>query len=360
MGGYLNAIQSGIRRAMRGQTPPFLPEGYAYSQPEAAAAEPVRPPTLETPTSPPPPLETPSATQRYREIVAQGPPERPQRKGLARVGEILGTLYGVPDEIMAPGYARESARYGADLRGARQLAEIEEGEQRLRADLELRRKQGAQADATAARQRRLAETSPEPLTKVVNGTLVQMQPDGTWKRVYGEDAPREYKPGYGYERDGKVEVPVPTPPKLSTPIPGRDVPYPPEVEEQRRRMAAANRAPERPASPATFRIIESEKARNLRAAERAARKRIAEGIEAEATIWADLEREKEQIQADYEAQIVAAGGSIAEPKAATPAAPPAPAAQSASKYKPGDTVRLKSGKIVRITKINADGTFDYE
>jgi hypothetical protein len=319
--------QDSIRRAMRGATPPFLP------------------PTLEAPSPPPPPLETPASAElaRYRELVTQGPPLEPKHGGLRTALETIGKGLDVSHDLMDPGYARERRGYYSDLAGAKEVAGIAEKEARLAADLELRRKQGASADATAAWRNKQASAPPPLPTPPSNyeAHLVRQLSDPD--------------PSMREAAQKKLDaLKAPAPPKAPTPIPGRDVPYSKEVEAQRARMAAAARAPERPASPASFRIIESEKARNLRAAERNARQRIANG-EDEKTVWDDLENEKDEIQSAYEAQIVAAGGSIS-PQAQKP---PQPAPQT-SKYKPGDTVRLKSGKAVRIMKINADGTFDYE
>jgi hypothetical protein len=128
----------------------------------------------------------------------------------------------------------------------------------------------------------------------------------------------------------------------------------------------------KPAGPAIFRLIEANKQKALRAAEEEAKANIfnppknAEEQAFNNQVYADLEAEKARIQAAYEAEIEAAGGSVAPRPAARPASPRTPAPASppsapapASKYKPGDRVRLRDGRTVVIERINPDGTFDY-
>ncbi len=364
MAGYGNIpyVTDSVRRAMRGATPPFLPDSRAEM-----------PPLLETPQSPPPPLSTPEYDRvkgeiaRADELEAQRPKPGIWRKiGAAALGAAAGYANqdpklrepidptGAQDFILYGDHSRKVAEQQARLGRAKEAATIAEKEARLAADLESERARKASYEATAELRRDQMSRPPKLETPPSNyeAYLVRQLSDPD--------------PNVRAEAQKKLDaLKAPAPPKAPTPIPGRDVPYSPEVEEQKRRMAGANRAPERPASPGNFRIIESEKARNLRAAEREARRRIADGEE-EKTVWADLENEKDEIQNAYEAQIVAMGGSVA-PKSAPPAPPPTPRQgpqqqprQSASRYKPGDTVRLKSGQTVTITKLNPDGTFDYE
>jgi hypothetical protein len=318
--------QDSVRRAMRGQTPPFLP------------------PELETPTPPPPPLESPE-TARYRELVAQGAPEHPKHGKLRTVLETIGKVYGVNEEITDPGYTRDRDSYYEKLAGAKEAATIAEKEARLAADLESERARKASYEATAEA-RRASMNQPPKLPA----------PPSTYEArlVRDLDSP---DPAVREAAQKKLDaLKAPAPPKLTTPIPGRDVPYSPEVEAQRRRMAAAGRAPresgDRPASPAAFRIIESEKARNLRAAERDARNRIADG-EDEKVVYTDLESQKDEIQNAYEAQIVAAGGSIA-PQAPKPAPTPQPTPQPAPQQTPKQLTVEKAAEYLRKAGGNKD------
>jgi hypothetical protein len=333
MSGYQNLpyIQGSVRRAMRGATPPFLPEDYGY-EPEVPTT---RPPAMQAPGQAPPPLEPPvedPTLKRVRELAAQGAPQHPKHGLLRRIGETVAGMYVGPENserLFDADHSQRKAQYGAGLKGATLAADASMKEQGLRAELEMRRKQTAAAEATEARQRALMNAPPRTERQVVDGALVERGQDGQWRPVYGQPKPREFKPGYGYERDGKVDVPVPTPlkpPPLQ--VPGRDVPFSADVEEQKRRMAAANRAPERPASQGSFRIIETEKQRALAKAERETKRYIREqGLdkpsadpqkEAERqkevqTVYDDMETEKEQIQGAYEAQIESAGGHVAAP-----------------------------------------------
>jgi hypothetical protein len=146
--------------------------------------------------------------------------------------------------------------------------------------------------------------------------------------------------------------------------------------------------PQRPpaaktATPTQFRYIETKKQERLMKAEKEAKKRIhgdpVKGLEGEPpdAVYADLEREKQQIQDAYEAEIAASGGEPthveydgqqkpAAPKPAAPApktqpkaAAPAKAASAAMAPAVGSTVTLKDGRTVVIKKINPDGTFEY-
>lgn len=286
---------------------------------------------------------------------------------------------GVSEAILAPGHRRKMADWQQQMDTAKVGAEVEgkkltalEQIQRIDNERKMRDAQIAADNARLKREERMMNAPSKVERQVVDGVVVERQQDGTWKPVYGSPAPREYKPGYGYEKGGQVEIPVPTPekpgPRPLVGHPGTEFRDPNDPNKVLGRVPPAPERSPRPASTGSFRIIESEKQRNLMTAERNARKRITDG-EDQATVMADLEDEKQRIQDGYEAQIEAAGGSAqhreygSAPKPATPPQPKqrtAPVASAAPAYKPGDTVRLKSGKTVRITKINADGTFDYE
>ncbi|HWR49931.1 MAG TPA: hypothetical protein VN428_02420 [Bryobacteraceae bacterium] len=371
--------QDSIRRAVRGITPPFLPEGYGY---DAAPIEPAQPPPLSRPqpVAPPepPPIETPAEIARYRELAGRGAPQHPKHGKLRTALETVGKVYGVNEEITDPGYSRERDQYYSDLQAAKMGADAAEADQKLRAELEMRRKQTAAAEATRAREERLMNAPPKAERQVIDGQLFELDAStGKWAAVAGAPKPREIKPGYGYEKDGKVEIPVPTPPKLSTPIPGRDVPFPKDVEEQKRRMAAANRAPSGPArgTPKQFADLDKNKSADLLRLKQWASDQAYNNPDSANSTYADLRNAYQEVQNDYERQIASLGGNvehfeypagpefIAQQTGVKPK-PPAPktggAAATSSKYKLGDTVRLRSGKTVRITSVNSDGTFDYE
>jgi hypothetical protein len=343
--------EDAVRRAMRGMTPPFLPEGPA-------------PPALDTPQMPPPPLSTPvygdvrDELARADELEASRPKPGFWRKlGSAALGAAAGYANQDPklQQPIDPTAAQDFILYGdhsqkvAEQQGrigrAKEAATIAEKEARLAADLESERARKASYEATAEA-RRASMNQPPKLPA----------PPSTYEArlVRDLDSP---DPAVREAAQKKLDaLKAPAPPKLTTPIPGRDVPYSPEVEAQRRRMAAAGRAPresgDRPASPAAFRIIESEKARNLRAAERDARNRIADG-EDEKVVYTDLESQKDEIQNAYEAQIVAAGGSIA-PQAPKPAPTPQPTPQPAPQQTPKQLTVEKAAEYLRKAGGNKD------
>lgn len=166
--------EDAVRRAMRGQTPPFLPG--------------TRPPALEPPVQGPPPLEPPVSPEaaRYKELIAQGAPQEPKHGKLRTVLESIGRVYGVNEDITDPGYVRERDRYYGNLAGAKESATIAEKEARLAADLELRRKQGASADATA-----------------------------TWRTAQANDRAKSLGQNGYYDREGVFH---PAPPRLDPPV----------------------------------------------------------------------------------------------------------------------------------------------
>lgn len=311
MGGYQNLpyIQGSVRRAMRGQTPPFLPEGYGY-EPEAA---PMRPPAMQEPGQAPPALEPPEdpSLKRVRELATQGPPREPKHGKLRTVLETIGRGFDVSHDLMDPGYSRERAEYDTQLKAASLAAAASEKEQRLRADLEADRARKASYEATAERQRRLMNAPPKADRQVVDGVIVERGADGAWKPVYGTPRPPEFKPGYGYERGGNVEVPVPTPPKLSTPMPGRDVPFSADVEEQKRRMAAAGRAPAGPdrGTPKQFADLDKNKLAELKRLKQWATDQVASYPETANATWGELRNYYQELQNSYEQQIAALGGN---------------------------------------------------
>lgn len=109
------------------------------------------------------------------------------------------------------------------------------------------------------------------------------------------------------------------------------------------------------ATPAQSIKIERDKRTALTAAEAKAKQRIAEGEDPQA-VYADLENIKQGIQDTYEAEIEAGGGSTQHVEYGKKKPTQKPVA---SKFKPGDMVKLKSGQTVTIKRINPDGTFEY-
>jgi hypothetical protein len=324
--------QDSVRRAMRGQTPPFLP------------------PELETPTPPPPPLESPE-TARYRELVAQGAPEHPKHGKLRTVLETIGKVYGVNEEITDPGYTRDRDSYYEKLAGAKEAATIAEKEARLAADLESERARKASYDATAERQRALRNAPAKAERQVIDGQLYERDATtGTWKVVAGAPKPREFRPGYGYEGEGgKVDIPVPLPPKLNTP--GRPMVVSPgatviDPATGRPIYTAPNRPPVGSSGgggrvpPTAFVSVENKKTASLLEAKRNADKTLIDYPEKAEQVYANLRQEYQQIQNNYEAGVKALGGSVEHyeypdtpefiaqqtgaPSPATPAPQPAP------------------------------------
>jgi hypothetical protein len=294
--------EDAVQRAIRGRTPPFLP------------------PALETPTMPPPPLSTPvygdvrDELARANELEASRPKPGFWRKiGAAALGAAAGYANQDPklQQPIDPTAAQDFILYGdhgqkvAEQQGrigrAKEAATIAEKEARLAADLESERARKASYEATAEA-RRASMNQPPKLPA----------PPSTYEArlVRDLDSP---DPTVREAAQKKLDaLKAPAPPKLTTPIPGRDVPYSPEVEAQRRRMAAANRAPERPTrgTPKQFADLDKNKSAELLRMKKWADDQVYADPANTNSVYAELRNAYQEIQNDYERQIKSLGGEV--------------------------------------------------
>lgn len=154
-------------------------------------------------------------------------------------------------------------------------------------------------------------------------------------------------------------------PKPRTLVPGRDIPYPPEVEAQRRRMAQDGAGSQDKAAAKreeAIRQAEAEKEAALRKAEQ----EYAATKDTDFDAGSKLRAKKRDIQFKYEQAIIRAGGRITgtwnpddRPSSAAPASeqrpPAAPAAQpqrriTAFNPKTGEQIELVNGQWVPLRK----------
>jgi hypothetical protein len=357
------ALPSGM--TMRSAPPP--PPTSAPS-----AAPPAPEPVIDrapAPQAPPPPPPSQSASDRYNQMLQQGPPKPSwlQRAGAAALGFYQGynntnprsrpvDMSGAQDRITGRAGYRENlglAKEAADME-AQQAQQAQRGKV---ADAQIASEQAqAESSKATAELRRKQMNAPPPPAKPITvpaGAKVIM-PDGS---VVDNPRPTPEQKPITIPRGGSVLMPdgsVVQGPQIEN----KPIILPPgsKMVDATGKVLAQGNAPvsgQDSYSPA----ISTDDAGNVTAIP-FNRKR---GTFGEPQRFEGAGRKTKDGKS---ASVQALAGYFGGAKAPAPSKPTAPGSAQAApapqqQHKVGDTVRLKDGNVVQIKKIYPDGTFDY-